>query len=280
MSKSMAEHSQTIGNILRESLAEKRKRNPSYSARALARDMKVSPAFLSMVLKGKKHLSLERAKLVSQSLGIQGRKRSHFLKAVAMVNITGNTGSEDIKKILFEPASSQDFVSMDVHRFEFLSHWYHVAVLDLANCRDFSADPKWIATRLGITPEIANHAIDRLLRLGLLVKNDGTLKKTNAEISIPTTQPHVAIRNFHNQMIEKAKEALQSQEQSDFVRREISGITMAIDPSRIEEAKKRIKQFKREMYDLLSANDANQTEVFQLNVQFFPLTKRPTGDEK
>jgi hypothetical protein len=46
---------------------------------------------------------------------------------------------------------------------------------------------------------------------------------------------------------------------------------MAIDPRKMEEAKRRIEEFKNQMADLLT--EGNCKEVYQLNIQFFPLTK-------
>lgn len=268
----MAKTQNTAGTLLQKSLEEKKRKNPAYSARALARDLNVSPSFLSMVVAGKKRLSLEKAVAVSDSLGLSRRQRQLFLKTVSLELLGQEAPALDVQKLLFEPSSSEDFVSIEVDQFQLFNQWYHIAVMDLLVCRDFSPEPTWIARRLGINEAMAASAMERLRRLGLIENVDGVWRKTSAEITVPTAQSHLAIRRFHSQMIEKAQQALGSENHQDFQRREISGLTMAIDASRMAEAKTKISQFKREMYELFGADETKASDVYQLNVQFFSLT--------
>jgi uncharacterized protein (TIGR02147 family) len=263
-------------NLLRECLTDKMHKNPSYSARAFARDIQVSPAFISMVLAGKKKLSLERAQKVSLALEMPERKRDHFLRAVALASLpkTG-TLTHEMENILFGRTDRKDIYSLDVDKFKFFRNWYHIAVLDLTTCSDFKPEVSWIAARLGISQLMARDTIERLLRLGLLKEERGTFVKTNAHITVPTTGPEGAVQDFHRQMMEKAKEELNSHEADAFRKRDISSLTMSIDPEKIEEAKRRIAEFKAQLGDLLTQGEC--TEVYQVNIQFFPLTKRKQG---
>jgi uncharacterized protein (TIGR02147 family) len=53
--------------------------------------------------------------------------------------------------------------------------------------------------------------------------------------------------------------------------RDFSSLTLVIDPQKINEAKQVIKEFRKKMTSL-SMQD-NPQEVYQLAIQFFPLTK-------
>ncbi len=269
-----------LSSLLKAALERKKSKNKAFSSRALARDLGISPSFLSMVMSGKKQLSFETALRISGVLELKGRIKSQFLRAAVVENLGENMQAHDIHSLLFAHPVPDTFVPVDQDRFEFFSNWYHVAILDLTNCAGFKADAKWIGKTLGLDRATVYESIERLLRLGLLKKSGNTLVKTNKEISVTPTTTDPTIRKFHSQMIDKAKEALQSAEDADFKRRSISGITMAIDSSRLEEARKRIAQFRKEMYELLASEEAQSDEVYQLNIQLFPLSNTKGGSEE
>ena len=52
--------------------------------------------------------------------------------------------------------------------------------------------------------------------------------------------------------------------------RDITSMTMAIDKNKIPEAKRKIKQFRRNLCQFLESGEKN--EVYNLNVQLIPLT--------
>jgi uncharacterized protein (TIGR02147 family) len=53
--------------------------------------------------------------------------------------------------------------------------------------------------------------------------------------------------------------------------RDFSSVTLVLDPQKLNEAKQIIKEFRKKMSSL-STQD-NPQEVYQLAIQFFPLTK-------
>lgn len=56
--------------------------NHNYSLRAYARDLGVSPGFLSDILRGKKHLSQENAKSIFTTLGFSDVEIEYVEKLV------------------------------------------------------------------------------------------------------------------------------------------------------------------------------------------------------
>lgn len=80
--------------------------------------------------------------------------------------------------------------------------------------------------------------------------------------------PSAALRRSHRQTLEQAIESL---EEVRIELRDITSITMAIDPARIGEAKTAIRRFRRDMAALLE--DGRRTEVYNLNVQLVPVTR-------
>src|SRR5690348_3009600 len=67
---------------LKQELSRRRKINPRFSLRSFARTLDVSPAFLSKVLQGKKHLSVEKATSVAKRLKYDTNEVAQFCHCV------------------------------------------------------------------------------------------------------------------------------------------------------------------------------------------------------
>jgi uncharacterized protein (TIGR02147 family) len=275
MERSSLEVSQnSTGEILRDVLAQKMSRNPSFSLRAFARSLGVSHTYLSLVLNGKKSLSLRKVIQFAEILNLEERESAAFIRA-GTAEARGRAAekvraSASRKKPVTE--TCEDFFALEVDRFRILSDWYHLPLLELTYTKDFKSDPAWIAKRLAISVDQARNAIDRLKRMGLLMECGGKLSKTNSRLSVLPKGFEKPIRDFHRQMIAKASESMELEEPEDYAARDITGASFAIDPAKLPEAKRRITAFRRSMIKFLTEGESS--EVYQLNIQFFPITSR------
>ncbi len=256
--------------FLRELFLMRKRKNPSYSTRSFARDIGISQTLFSLVINGKRHLTTKQAAQISILLGLSKEKTDQFLKST-LLHLPSS--SKAIKKLRIKENFTKNSLSkiFDLENFKAISEWYHIAILDLSTIRGFVSDPKWIARRLGITSIQANDAIERLISLAFLKRKNGKLEKTSERIHFTTQKAEVAARHFHQQMIDLGRKALDKTDIRSFKAREISGTTMAVRRDRIDEAKEKIREFQKELADLVS--DGECDEVYQLNVQFFPLTQ-------
>lgn len=268
------------GDILKQVIEEKCKKNPAYSLRAAARDLEVSHGYLSLITRGKKRLSFQRALQISQLLRMDEARSELFLRAAALESIKNQASRAYIENSLISESSekSHEYATLELDRFRILSEWYHIAILDLTHLKHFKADASWVATELGITVDQVKSAVARLERMGLLEITQGRWKKTTAKLFVPTTHSDRAIRLFHEQMIEKAQEALSSPDPADFHSREISGITFVADPSKMPEAKQLVEKFKRQMLSLMGSGESSS--LYQMNVQVFQLNKTKSKTTK
>ena len=64
--------------ILQQTLFSKQQKNRRYSLRAFARDLKISPSFLSEVLNGKYGISKQLAGQIADRLGFNNEEIQHF----------------------------------------------------------------------------------------------------------------------------------------------------------------------------------------------------------
>lgn len=139
-------------------------------------------------------------------------------------------------------------------------------------CEDFQSDTHWIARRLGILKGDVDEALNVLNKLDLIEQSTNGWVKKSKKIRFPTVRSQAEIRNFHRQMIEQALKELNCKTTSqDFERRMISGITFSCNPKKIKKIKQKLNLLIHEIAN--SAMEGSCTEVYQINLQFFPLTK-------
>src|SRR5207253_2023706 len=81
-----------------------------------------------------------------------------------------------------------------------------------------------------------------------------------------------ALRHMQKQVLEKAMSAL---EEIPPELRDQSSMTMAVNSGRMDEAKVKIKRFRRQLVKFLQEKEPLD-EVYQLSVAFFPLTQLGT----
>src|SRR5690606_7799835 len=152
-----------------------------------------------------------------------------------------------------------------------IADWYYYAILSLSETKDFQSDAGWIADRLGISERLASDAIERLVRLGLLGRDPQSKKliHTGKQFEAISAVANPALKKACRQNLELAQKAL---EETQFEERDFTAITLCFDPSRMGEAKKMIKNFRRNFSRVMEQKE--KKEVFKLSIQLFPLTKR------
>lgn len=256
---------------IRDAFLSRQKKNSSYSLRAYARDIGLSQTLLSLVLNGKRPLTLKQAHKISALLQMAPSEQKAFINATLAALPENAKITQKIRIAKERTDAVFRSTNLDIEKFQLISSWYHLPILDLTTTVGFESNSGAIAKRLGITKLEAEAAIERLLLLGLLVKEKGKLKKSALHVQFPTHESRLAVRSYHDQMIEKAQNQLKDGDEQAFVKRSITGVSMAIDVEHIDEAKQMIEEFKAEFARRFTTG--KPTEVYQVNVQMFPLTQ-------
>lgn len=242
-------------------LAEKTKKNPQFSLRAFAKMVDVSPAVLSRVLSGKRKMTFNLATRIADALHM------------------GPIERETLYSFFTDPQSDEEKTDrhekeLSIDCFNAMKEWYHYGITQLLFMQSFQEDPKWIAKMLSISELEAKMAVERLLRLGILDRDEeGKLFRTSTHLSTSTDIASAGIRHFQKQILEKSIESL---EKDPLLERDITSITVAINEERIPEAKKEIMKFRKRMAEFLG--EGEKTRVYNLGVHLIPLSKSTKGD--
>ena len=241
-------------------LARRQARNPAYSLRAFARALGVSATTLSEALAGHRGLVPRTATQIAHRLGLAPDEHAAFL-------LSALGGVERRRPIVAGGKADPAYDDLDVDRFKMVADWYHFAILSLAKLAANAADPAWIAARLGISRAEALQAFERLQRLALIEVRGKKFRRTSGPLFVRGGAPSAAIRKFHRQNLDKAIDSL---ERDDVSVRDMSSMTMAINPRRMPDARKQVQKFRERMASLLEEDDA--TAVYTLAIQLFPVS--------
>lgn len=253
-------------DILKEKLSDRCRKNATYSLRAFARDLEISPQRLSHILNGKHGLSLRAALLIARKLNMNENETNYFCASVEEKHARSQKLKAEAKEKLACIKSTYKDLSID--HFKIISDWYHFAIMELTLIDGFNQEPRWIARTLGIKEIEVKMALERLLKLEMLEQDTkGNLKLSGQFFADPGGVPSDAIRTFHRQLLMKAAESLDYQALEE---RDISSMIMAINQEDLSEAKADIKKF-REEFDAKYSNTKKKTSVYCLGIQFYNL---------
>ncbi|MBS1971985.1 MAG: DUF4423 domain-containing protein [Bdellovibrionales bacterium] len=256
--------------FLSQTLKKISDKNSSFSLRSFSRHLGVSPSHMSRLLKGSNRMSPSLARQVASRLKMSPSATEYFCLLVQMENAKSESHR---KEMLRELSLRKRHLGKSVVKnevFKMISDWHHAAIIVLAKTKGFEGDAKWVSRRLGVSAIKAEIALKRLLELGFLKKDlDGKIR-TGAGPDLTTSGDIVsaAIKDNHRQQLALAKEALDSQ---PIDMREFMNVTLSMDSEKVKKAKTLIRDF----IDKFNAemDIEGSADVFQLNMQFFKLTK-------
>ena len=252
---------------------QKKTTNSNYSHRLFASQAGLSsPSHLLMIIKGERNLSMKTIPKFSDGLKLS-QKEKRFFELLVLYSQT-----EDLQmkakyfgEIISIKANLAGLHKLEKEKFEFLSKWYAVAIYVLIDLKNFKPDPNWISKRLGnkVTISQVKETLENLLNLKMIeVDSIRGLKQSSGAVTVADDTKSIAVFEYHSSMIKLAADALRKNTNSE---REMNGATISIPKDKLPELKEKIRAFRKEINQLASSYE-NPDEVYQLNVQLFPLT--------
>lgn len=252
-------------------LEERKKTNPAYSLRAMAKHVGISPSTLSDVISGKKNLSEQTAVELSSRLQLTGRKARYFRTLVQYQT----TKNDEIKSLLasqlkvLNPKLRAHF-EITADRFNLIAEWYHTAILEMTYLEKTPMTPEHISDALGISITQAKDALNLLMKLELLEPAASyRYKKTKKQLIVQSDIPNQALRRYHHQMLTKAQTSLVTQTPQEKL---VGSETIPISSEDFNEANEIIEACFQRIIQL-SERSKNKNHVYHLGIQFFKLTE-------
>lgn len=252
--------------VLRRTLKERCARNPRYSLRSFARDLGLSPSRLSDVLKGRYGISRKAALEIAPKIGMNSQETERFCDQVESLHARDRKKREAALGRLAKRSLQYRELSLEAQKV--MSDWYHHAILQLCLTKKFQNDPEWIARQLGLPSTMVSDAIERMQRLNLLhVNENGVVQVVEGNTTIRNGVVSDFARNIQSQILEKARVAVLGARKLEI---DQSGVMLAFDSKKLEEARADIQMFRRS-FDAKYSHSTERDRVYCLAVQFFPL---------
>jgi len=257
---------------LNDKYEELKNTTKGFSYRAFAKKAGLSSwNYFLLVKKGQRNLSLKTIKKFAEALDLPEREAEYFESLVMMNQAQNFTQRDYYYKELLKIATRRGFQQLEAAQYAYYSHWYIPVIREMAELKDFRADPDWIARHVSpaITKREASEALETLKMLGMLTAEGGTLAKTEKSLSTGHEIRNLLVKNFHFKMIELGYEAIERYASDQ---REIGSLTLSLTSDQVAELKQRIFRFRQELLETFTTDLATD-DIFQFNMQLFPVTR-------
>lgn len=267
-------------SFLKTMFAHCKSHSASFSFRKFSKDAGfASPNFLKLVYDGKRNLTIESVNKIARAFKLS-KSESEFFSDLVFFNQSNSPEEKNtFYKKMNRSKSYREIKILERDQFDYYSNWYHIAIRELVETKDFREDHEWIAGRIRpkITAAQVEDGIKLLLNLRLLSRDSkGRLIQSEANVTTGAEVRSLAVMNFQRKMLEMAETAL---EQIDPTDRDVSSATFAISKNQMDELKKRVSHFRKNILSWLSSSPQPKENIYQLGIQVFPLTDmRKTGD--
>ena len=259
--------------FLRDHYTAKKAATRGFSYRSFSKRAGVSsPNYLKLVIDGKRSLSPKMAERFAAACGLDSEASRYFVQLVGFNQAKTSSERETFYGKLSGFRSYQQAHKLDVAHAAYFTDWYIPAIRELAASPQFRETPEWLADQLipPITAAQARRALDTLMELGMLVRNDaGKLEQADALLSTGAETHGLHIAAFHRAMTRRAIESIDLVPAAE---RDISSLTLGLGRNGLRTLKERLQGLRRELLEL-SALETEPEQVVQLNFQLFPLTR-------
>jgi uncharacterized protein (TIGR02147 family) len=237
-----------------------------------------SPVYLKYVSEGRFNLSAEAAVRTAQAMHLADYEREFFVEMVKF----DHAKNDDEKRAAFSKmvsiAESRKAKIVDGESFRFFEDWKNPVLRELAPAMP-GAKP--LAMAHACRPEVSaaevSDALSFLVKADLLKKDkDGNYAQTDKVVTTgPMEFTPLAVRGLHRQMGAFALDAIENVPQDE---RHFSGLTLGITREAYEKIVQRIAEFRKDIIAIATSETATD-EVYRLNVQFFPMTKKSANKD-
>jgi len=235
-----------------------------------------SPVYLKYVSEGRFNLSEVAALRVASAMSLVDYECDYFCEMVQF----DHAKTDDEKKFFFGKmlaiANTHKVKIIEADSYRFFEDWKNPVLRELAPSMP-GAKPLALARacRPEITAAEVTESLNFLVKANLLQKDEsGNYVQTEKSVTTgPLKATPVAVRSLHRQMGEFALDAIEGVSQNE---RHFSGLTLGITHEAYEKIIQEIAECRKRII-AIARQDESTEEVYRLNMQFFPLTKKSVG---
>jgi predicted transcriptional regulator len=228
---------------------EKKKRNPQYSLRALARDLEINRNSLNMTMKGERRLS-----------------RKNCLKVISFLKLSVSDEKKLYKENL-QDVSDGAYLEIEAKDFEKINHPEYFAILSLLKNKIKHWDLESLSKKISKNQSQTNKYLETLIGLGLIKRDGETFHRIIDGFRTTSEVSNESIRTYHKENLDIAKHSLDN---IDVELRDITAVNFLLHPDKIQLVKNEIKKFRRRLVEIMENTDAE--DVYSLTIGLHPIS--------
>jgi len=259
--------------FLKDAYAVLHKKNKAFNYKYLIEKLGLkSQGHITSVLNGKRNIPPASVELFANLFGLKRTDKDYFCNLVAYNQAKRHEQKDAAFKKLVAFHRKKQFINPDIYRY--FSHWYNPVIRELIALipvTDNSVGELSRYLKPKIAPSQVKEALELLESLKLVTKDPaGQYQRVDTVISTGEGWRSLIIHKYQRAAMERAREALDT---IDKELRDISTITISCAHTRLNEMKEKIKKFREELLAMAAA-DTEANQVFQCNIQLFPISEK------
>lgn len=258
---------------LKDLLEDKKRVNRLFSHRAVLQKMGItSTGFLANVISGRKNLTPAQVQKLAQIMKLKAAEARYF-ECLVLFNQAKSLDDKNNQMRRLVANQKVETKTLARKQLNLFSKWHYVVMRELLYFHKLKDDFRAAARMLipSITTEEAEKAVKELEELEVLSKDaEGYYLQKDSAISTGNEIRSLQVANFQVETMELAKAAI---DRFPLAERDISCMTMTLSQGSFEQVKAEIQAFRKRLSAIAIADD-KVDQVFQCNIQFFPVTKK------
>ena len=251
---------------LNEAFAQAKAKNPRFSLRGLAVKTGLSAGYLNKIFNGKRDVTRTAADKILRGLDVTTFERRQIIFDIPLATGKRIIAESEAGNLEYQKFTREDMISFAKNN--------TAVILSLVGTKNFKEDYEWIGRRVGVSPEAAKAAIDILLKMEFVSRNEiGNLYTIDNLVKAESIlgDEESAFENLIKR-VDFIRNKLTEYKNGEEKRRLYTrNTTYRVDPSRVDQAYGLINTFDKDMAQILEASD-DCDEVYYLNVNFVPAT--------
>lgn len=248
---------------------KKRTTRGRFSYRIFSNQTKIqSPNYMKLIIDGDRNLTLPHARRVAKYCELDANETNYFLSLVKWNQSENEAETEQRWSEVLKHRSIATRMELSTAQLGIVSDLKTIALFVLLQIEGEKASIAHLAKRLGSTADEVAHGLELLETAKLIHRNESGIRILNRTLKSSDDVPSQSIRQLHRQAMKAAEQSLS---EVDVASREFASTTLTIRRSDLPKLKEKIRAFRDQILSE-SEDGENAEEVYQLNLQFFPLT--------
>lgn len=271
------DYRQYLQAFFQESKSEKKYFSYRYFARHAGFG---SQSYLKMIMDGQRNLKASSIKKIVQALDLSKKEAEYFETLVLYDQAQTSADKDHYLSRLSLLRSKVRVKGLSKDEYDYLVSPYLVIIREMAALSDFKADPEWIHDNLirNMSVDHVKKSLDVLMRLNLLKKDDdGAIRHSGKTLQTQVDVNSDHVIEFHRQVLSEARFAMTVAPQGEW---DVTSVILPMPKDLIPKAIEMMHHCCEQIVQMVNKGTRNFHEVFQINMQLFPVTKTKRDKSK